>query len=424
MTGATPERGREWVLLSALTALNVLNYVDRQLVVTLAPVLMADLGLSRARIGLLVGATFVVVFALGTLLLGAASDRAHRPRLIALGLCVWSLGTAGSASAGGFGELAAMRVLVGLGEAVLAPTALSMLGDRFPPARFGLASGVFYAGIPLGFGLSFALAGWIGPWLGWRACFVVLGLGGLLSLPAVLRLADPPRRGPARQAPPLPGEQARLLLLALARRPAILLVSLAAAALAFSSSSSQHAITWLVEEHRLPYARAAFLSALVVGPAGILGNLALGAATDRWRKPHAGGRLLTLARLGFPGLGCAAAFYLLPTTSPLFGPAWFLGQMFLLGWFGALIASLDELAPPGLSGSVLGFGLLTTNLLGVALGPWLTGLVGDRAGLGLGLLLSLAVGALGLGLLVDAARLLERGAAPDGSRLDIADPRR
>jgi predicted MFS family arabinose efflux permease len=420
VTDRTDARLREWSLLAALTALHLLNYLDRQLVVTLAPLLMADLGLSRARIGLLVGASFVLVFGFGTLVLGAASDRFRRPRLIALGLAVWSVGTAGSAAAAGFAQLVAMRLLVGLGEAVLAPTALSMLGDRIPAARLGFASGVFYAAIPLGFGLSFALSGWIGPWLGWRACFLLLGLAGLLFIPAVLRLDDPPRRGAGTPARAAFRQQLVALRGALAERPAILLVSLAAAALAFSSASSQHTITWLVEEHRLPYPRAAFLSALVVGPAGLLGNLVLGTLTDRWRRPHAGGRLVSLAVLGFPGLGFAAAFYLLPMASPLFGPAWFLGQMFLLGWFGAVVASLDELASPGQSGTVLGFGLLTINLGGVALGPWITGLIGDRAGLGLGLLVSLAVGGVGLGLLVEAGQLARR--EPESPPLDNLRP--
>jgi MFS family permease len=304
---------------------------------------------------------------------------------------------------------------VGVGEAVLAPTALSMLGDSVAASRLGFASGVFYAGIPVGFAASFALAGWISPWLGWRACFLVLGILGLLALPLVLRMEDPARRGAVAVAPPPLAVQARALARALRERPAILAVSLAGGAFAFASAASQHTITWLVDERGLPYVRAAFLSAAVLAPAGILGNVLLGTLTDRWRAPRPGGRLRVLALLALPGLGGALAFYLLPTNSALFVPAWFLGQMFLMGWFGALAASLDELAPPGLRASVLGFGLLTLNLVGVALGPWVTGLIGDRASLGTGLLLSLAVGAAGTVILAATDRALARAAERPGA---------
>jgi MFS transporter, Spinster family, sphingosine-1-phosphate transporter len=397
-----------WTLLAGLTALNVLNFVDRQLVVTLAPLLMADLGLSRARIGLLIGVSFIAVFALSTQLAGAAADRARRPRLIAAGLALWSLGTALSATAQAFWHLALLRGLIGIGESVLVPASVSMLGDRFPRERFGLASGVLYAGVPVGFALSFALAGFIGPWLGWRACFLVLGGLGLVAVPAVLRLPEPPREtrltigGGAMTS----GEHARALAHAILERPAIVLVSLAGAAFGFASGASQHTITWLVLERGLPYARAAFLSAAVLAPAGLAGSLAIGTLTDRFRRAHLGGRLPTLAILALVGLGAAAAFYLLPASAALFLPAWFLAQAFLMGWFGALVATLDELAPPALRASVVGFGLLVTNLIGVALGPWVTGLVGDRLGLGHGLLLSVAAGVLGVLLLIAADRKL------------------
>jgi hypothetical protein len=74
-----------------------------------------------------------------------------------------------------------------------------MLGDRVPARPARLATSLFYAGVPVGFGLSFALAGFVGPRLGWRACFLALGLAGLAAVGLVWRMADPPRRGAARR---------------------------------------------------------------------------------------------------------------------------------------------------------------------------------------------------------------------------------
>ena len=394
-----------WSLLASLTALNILAFVDRQLLVTLAPLIMDDLGLTRAEIGLLVGVSFIVVFAGLNLVLGAAADRVARPRLIAVGLAIWSVATSLTGAARSFVHLALMRVFVGVGEATLTPAGLSMLGDRFPAHRLGLASSIFYTGIPLGFAASFLLAGWIGPWLGWRACFAILGVVGLLAVAAVGLMKDPGRRGvegaPARATLP---EQARALRRAVANKPAIALVSLAGALLGFMGSASQHTITWLVQERGFEYSRAAFLSAGMVAVGGLLGNVAVGALTDRARRRHPAGRLVGVAILAAAATPVGVAFYTLSPGSPLFLIAWFVAQGWMLGWFGPVFAALDELAPPGQRATVLGFGLLVTNLLGVATGPWIAGVIGDRASLTAGLLTGLAVGSAAIVPLLLAAR--------------------
>jgi MFS family permease len=177
----TPPARFPWRLVAALAGLNVLSFVDRQLLAAVAPVLIDELGLSRAQIGLLIGVAFILVYSLGTLGAGALADRVSRPRLMAGGLAAWSAATALTGTASGFASLAVWRSLVGIGEATLPAPALAMIGDRVPPQRLGLASGIFYAGIPVGFAVSFALAGAVVPAFGWRACFLALGVAGLGS---------------------------------------------------------------------------------------------------------------------------------------------------------------------------------------------------------------------------------------------------
>jgi predicted MFS family arabinose efflux permease len=382
-------------LVASLALLNLLSYVDRQMIAALAPLLIADLGLSRAQIGLLVGTSFIVVFAAATLAMGFAADRLSRKHLLAGGIAAWSVATGLTGTAHRFASLAAWRAGVGVGEATLSPIALSMLADRFRPQRLGFVNGVFYAGIPLGFACSFALAGGIGPTLGWRACFYALGLTGLAFVGLAWRLADPGRRAPAR-TPDARWAKLRELRLFLAQQPALPVLMLGGGLLAYASASSQHGVTWLVQERGFAYPRAAALSALVTASAGLLGNFGIGALTDHAHRRHPAGRPLGFAVLGTLALAATAAFYSLPPKSALFLPCWFVAQAWLLGWYGPLLAAVLERCPAHLRASCAGLALLVINLLGVAIGPWATGAIGDRSSLTCGLLTSVVVGALGL----------------------------
>src|SRR5262245_25483108 len=139
---ASRASARAWLLLVFLTALNVLNFVDRTLISSLGPLLIKDLGLSRAQIGLLAGFGFVFFYSLVGIFLGIAADRWRRIPLVSIGVALWSAMTALSGLARSFVQLALPRIFVGVGEATLGPSALSMLGDgwRRRPASTTRAS--------------------------------------------------------------------------------------------------------------------------------------------------------------------------------------------------------------------------------------------------------------------------------------------
>src|SRR6185503_1099453 len=133
-----------WLFLAFLTLLNVVNFVDRQLITSLQVPIREELGLSPLQITVLAGYAFAVIYAIAGLLLGTVADRWHRPRLIALGLFVWSALTAASGLAQNFWELGMARFFIGIGEATLTPAAIAMLGDVFHPRQRALASGLYY----------------------------------------------------------------------------------------------------------------------------------------------------------------------------------------------------------------------------------------------------------------------------------------
>ena len=358
------ERGA-WRLLLALAALNVLGYVDRQLVASLAPVLMAELGLSRADIGLLIGPVFVVVFGLTTLFLGAAADRWPRPRIIAGGLAVWSAATALTGTASGFGTLAVVARARGRGRGGAAADRRLHAGRPLPVVPPRLRDERLLRRDPGGLrrAASRPPGGSSPASAGARAS----SCSGRSASSRSRRCGGwPTRRGArfrlwwrwGRRATACRATGCRLhgstagaratagrLRRAFADRPALGFLVAGATLLTYTSASSQHLVTWLVQERGLPYSRAAYLASAVILAAGIVGSLALGAVTDAAERLRPGGRLYAFVLLGAASLGMTTVFYLLPPSSPFFLGAWFVSQAWTLGWFGPMLAALHGRAP-------------------------------------------------------------------------------
>jgi MFS family permease len=384
-----------WGLLFFLTTLNILNFVDRMLIASLAPLLIADLGLSRAQIGLLTGFGFVFFYTFVGLFLGMAADRFRRLPLIAAGVGLWSLMTALSGWARSFAALAFPRVFVGIGEATLTPAALSMLSDSFPPRRLGLAVGVYYAGIPLGLATALISSSIIAPRFGWRFSFFILGILGLIATGLLFLFREPARRKVAEaKARPALGEIVRDLTRAIVRRPALLLALLGGSLLCYGSGAALLGVTWLVEERGFVYADAAFRAGIVAVVAGFLGNVAGGAFGDFCEKCFPAGRLWSLVIMTVVLAIPAWLFYTVTPGTPLFYACWLLTSAGTTAWFGPLFSAYQELAPSHTRSTMVAFALLVLNLLGVGPGPLITGIIGDRRSLGFGLLLSVAITAL------------------------------
>jgi len=379
-------------MMILLTLLNVLNFVDRQLIGSLGPKLMADLMINREQIGLLSGYAFVVLYTGMGLILGTVADRRHRPRLIAIGLLVWSALTAVSGSAAGFLQLAAARVFVGVGEATLTPASLSMLSDIIPARLRAFASGVYYVGFPLGFGLSVIISGWMATNYGWRACFYLLGIIGIVLVPFVLLLPNPQREYRSTWHSPNIKDICAHLLDALRGCPALWLAMLGGALYNYASASSALVLTFAVTERGLPYQKAAYIQGAIICLAGVVGVVMGGVISDRLHQTRQGGRLIFLianAVLLFP---FSLGFALLPRVSPLFYICWFFATLGTMAWYGPVFATIADLAPAHIRSTALAFLLVVLSVLGTGLGPWITGKIGDSYSLEKGLMISSVVG--------------------------------
>jgi MFS family permease len=410
-----------WRLLAVLTGLNVLNFVVRQLIPSLAPLLMADLGLSRAQIGSLIGFAFVIVYSVVGLALGLVADRWSRRRLVGGGVAIWSAATVASGWARGFAGLAVPRVVCGLGQAALTPAALAMLGDVFPGRRLGLASGIYYAGLPIGTGLSLGLSGWIAPRYGWRACFFAVGLAGFAAVGLLGLVRDPARRATASGAAAAAfgsagaggsreSAQASLARLAvdvwraLRDRPALGLLMIGGAASAYGAAAATHGVTWLVQERGFGFASAAWLTGMMAVASGFVGNLAGGWVSDLCRRRWSEGRSYALVLLSIFFAPFNAAFFTLTPGSLAFYACWFLSSASTVAFFGPVLSAIQELAPSHVRAGLVAAGLLVINMVGVGLGSLVTGLLGDHASLTVGLLVSVVVGLAAIAPYMLAAR--------------------
>ena len=188
------ERNHAGVALAILFAINLLNFFDRNLFGALAEPIKKEWSLSDARVGWLAFA-FIVLYALAGLPLGRLSDRGKRPRILAIGVAVWSLFTAASGIAWSYAALFAARLGVGIGEASCAPASNSLIGDYYPAIKRARVLAIFMLGLPLGNFLSSYFGGHVAAAYGWRmACYIACLPGLLLALLALL-IAEPARGG-------------------------------------------------------------------------------------------------------------------------------------------------------------------------------------------------------------------------------------
>jgi len=179
-------------LLTILTGLNLLNYMDRFVLNAVRTPLANDFQIGYGDSGRTVTA-FMIGYFLTSPFFGFLGDRYPRKWLIAFGIFVWSLGTILTGLAATFGVLLAYRVLVGLGEASYATISPSLISDAYPPERRNNALTIFYVAIPVGAALGYMLGGEISAHLGWRSAFIWAGIPGLALALVLLPFKDPER---------------------------------------------------------------------------------------------------------------------------------------------------------------------------------------------------------------------------------------
>src|SRR6185369_5030342 len=198
-----PARSTARYALALLLAVNLLNYVDRQALYAVFPLIKVDLNLSDAELGFL-GSAFMLCYMLAAPVFGRLGDRTNRARMAAGGLAVWSLATMLSGVAASYRALLAARTLVGVGEASFGTVSPGLLVDYFSREHRGRILSFFYLAIPVGSAMGYVLGGQLGQAFGWQTAFLLVGLPGLVLALPLFFLNDP--RQSSRQSDSLRNE--------------------------------------------------------------------------------------------------------------------------------------------------------------------------------------------------------------------------
>jgi predicted MFS family arabinose efflux permease len=329
-------------LLAVLTAVNTVNWADRQVVPILFPGIRAELGLSDTQLGIISGLAFSLVYALASFVFGRAADYRRRRNLIAIGLVMWSCATAAGGLATGFVTLLAARFFIGVGEASLYPSAMSWIAERFPAERRGRAMGIFGSAAALGGGLGVAVGGWMSSTLGWRWVFFTYGGFGLLLVPLVLSLPEPLRDRDRAKS----GESMANVLLEVVRDKRLILLWTGGMFMMAGGIGYSHWVPSLFQRSRgfsIETAGLLFGGSLVVG--GIAGSLSGGILADRFRKVRLAGELdvsFYAILLALP----LVALTLIPAPIYVLVVAGVLAPIPIFACFPSLQTMLMEIVPP------------------------------------------------------------------------------
>jgi len=369
---------RNTSFLLFVTILNVINFVDRQFIASFANFIIPDLQLTNTEFGLLTGVIFIFFYVVSGLFVGTLADRYNRTKIIGVGVIVWSFFTAISGLAKNFITLAIPRLFIGIGESAITPTTMSILADRYEIKKLGFAAGFYYMGVPLGVGVSLIIAGYLGPVIGWRGCFYLIGSIGIVLGLVMLFVKDSPRKNitPASKQKSF-SEIISLLFKALTRSKSLILTIAAGTIYHLNLGASVFDQVWAIQDKGLDRAAFAQASGWIFTIFGILGSVFGGTFSDWALKNYNLPRTWFLLILTLLSMPFAFTRYLDPD-----GTLFWVGicvAAFGLGCFyGPVFAVIQELVPPSIRGTIVGFNLVCLNLIGFVPGSIIAGVVLDN----------------------------------------------
>ena len=386
----TPTKLYPRTALALLTALNLLNYIDRSVLFAVQDLVKAEFGRSDAAFGLLTS-VFFIFYMCAAPFMGPLSVRFSRKAVIIAGALVWSVATLLTAITKNFDELLIRHTLVGIGEAsfvILSPT---FVADMFPEEKRGRVMGVFYLAIPVGTALGYLLGGVMGPKYGWRVPFYVGAAPGVVLAFLLLFIPEPrlgqfdaPEKDPEQSAPRGLKGWVRVVK-RLAHNPAFLTATFGMAMMTFALGGLQVWMpTFLHRAHGYSLLDANVLFGISTISNGLVASLAGGWISD-WLLRHTRSAHYLVSAvslgLGIPAM-CAALF----ANGKVMVVGIFVAEFMLLLNTGPLNAAVINSVGPHLRAAALSVNIFIFHLLGDVPSAYLIGYISDRYSLRLAFL--------------------------------------
>jgi MFS family permease len=385
-----------WYALSVLTFINLINYLDRYVLPSVAESVKASFRIDDAKLGSLQSA-FFFVYMFASPLAGYLGDRVSRRILIVVGLGLWSAATVATAFADSFPHLWLARAATGIGEAGYGVVAPAFLSDLFSKERRSRTLALFYLALPVGTAAGYAFGGWIaqrfgdapgGPHTaplcfiglhdGWRYSFLLGGIPGLILCFLAAGLREPPRGGRDVEEGQVLESKFRWSAVGdLLRTRSFVANVIATTAMTFAIGGlATWAPSFVQRVHNYSEADAGRWFGLVVALTGFLGTIIGGFASDYAR------RWIPAAHFVVPGLtlcGSAACLFvaLLSTTRAGF---WGFGGVSVFLLFcnsGPLNAAILNVSMPAIRATAFALMIFTIHLLGDAFSPTVIGAVSE-----------------------------------------------
>jgi predicted MFS family arabinose efflux permease len=388
--------------LTVLTLINLFNYLDRYVApAVFESIKHSELHPSDAQLGLLMTG-FLLVYTLTAPVFGALGDTRSRPRLLAIGIALWSVATALGGFARNYAQLFFARGAVGVGEAAYGSIGPSLLADHYPPARRGRAFATFFLAIPVGSALGYMVGGLMDHQFGWRRAFLVAGLPGLLLALLALRLRDVPRGG-HDQTPPAAFPGWAVIGHLLANR-AYRLTVLGYAAYTFALGGIATWVSPFLQRVRgLPQATATVRFGAIVVVTGLVGTWGGGWLADR---------LLARTRQAYLWMSAVATlaaapllFLTLAAPDPrVYWSAMVAAQLLMFASTGPINSVIVNVVPAGIRATAVAGSIFAIHVLGDVPSPFLVGVVSDHSSLAAGVLILPAAALVGGLVWVRAAR--------------------
>lgn len=407
-----------WLVFALTFGLLLSDYMSRQVLNAVFPLLKAEWSLSDTQLGALSGVVSLAVGALA-LPLSLLADRWGRLRSLVLMAALWSLATLACGFANSFEQMFVARLLVGVGEAAYGSVGLAVVLTVFPVRMRATISGAFLAGGMVDSVLGISLGGLLAARLGWREAFAGMALFGIvltICYPLVIKESRLATEGaPAKRTP----EASRPRLRALISSKSVICAYVGSGVQVFISGALLAWLpTYLHREYGMTVGAAALVAAIFV-LSSAAGMTICGSLSDRIGRGSPRTKLSLAIAYCVSCCMLLSAAFLLPTGPPQLALI-AVGMFFGAGTVGPAGAMVANLTPPPLHGSAFGTLSLANNLLGLAPGPIVTGMLADAFGLPVALQLVPLVSLVAAGIFAMARHSYQQDLQQLGWRADVA----